>query len=511
MGRFIFSTGSMAFLYRTPPLAHQRAELQAHAGERAWFLRWEMGTGKTYVVLNTAAYLFLRRQIDALVVVAPNGVHRNWLTEVAQHLPVDALTYVWASANTQRERGTREQWRLAAATPTLRLPILLMSIDGVMTPAGHRLLNATLTSCRTLLVLDESTDIAHPGAARTKRLRALARRATYRRALSGLPSAEGWLPLFSQFDFLTPGALGAHSYATYKNLYGVWREDRTRAGQSYPVLIGTKNLDQLQDYVSRLSSRVLKKDCLDLPPKLYKVYTHALTPAQRELYAALIDEFELATYPGAVADTADLDLDLPMVTTPSGRTIEAHLVITLRLRLQQIVCGYVGARGDNVAEPLAGPNARVAQTVALIRAATGGVIVWARWTPDFKLLSAAFTAARISFAHYTGPANHRAQIIEQYQAGELKVFLANPESAGYGLTLTATHTMVFYNSSFSAGDRLQAESRAHRYGLHNPILIVDYEAETPDGLINIDAVTRRRREGKITAAHALMGDSTHGE
>ena len=49
---------------------------------------WEQGTGKTKPVLDTATRLYDEGLIDALLVVAPNGVHRNWLTdEVPAHLP----------------------------------------------------------------------------------------------------------------------------------------------------------------------------------------------------------------------------------------------------------------------------------------------------------------------------------------------------------------------------------------------------------------------------------------
>jgi hypothetical protein len=53
----------------------------------------EQGTGKTKVIIDNAAYLYAQDKITALVVVAPNGVHRNWLRkEIPAHMPDWCIT-----------------------------------------------------------------------------------------------------------------------------------------------------------------------------------------------------------------------------------------------------------------------------------------------------------------------------------------------------------------------------------------------------------------------------------
>ena len=69
----------MAELFKTVPFAHQR-EVYEQSKDRAYFaLAWEMGTGKSKVVVDTAAYLYTEERIDAVLITAPNDVHINWV------------------------------------------------------------------------------------------------------------------------------------------------------------------------------------------------------------------------------------------------------------------------------------------------------------------------------------------------------------------------------------------------------------------------------------------------
>ena len=47
------------------------------------------------------------------------------------------------------------------------------------------------------------------------------------------------------------------------------------------------NLDELTEKLKSFSFRVKKKDCLDLPDKLYTVRKISLTPKQQEIYNRL--------------------------------------------------------------------------------------------------------------------------------------------------------------------------------------------------------------------------------
>ena len=156
-------------MYKTKPFDCQLKNLEATRGlpMHAWF--WEMGTGKTKLAIDTAAHLYREREIDGLVVLAPNSVHFNWKTdELPTHLPDDvaerALTHVYQTSRS----GTT--WHKDAVRQCVRhdgLAVMLMSYNAVMTDAGRNALWSMLKKRRCLYVLDESAMIKSPSAKRT--------------------------------------------------------------------------------------------------------------------------------------------------------------------------------------------------------------------------------------------------------------------------------------------------------------------------------------------------------
>ena len=76
------------FKFKTKPFDHQRKAFYMSRDKEAFGLLMEQGTGKTKVIIDNAAYLYANNKINALVVIAPNGVHRNWLSkELPVHMP----------------------------------------------------------------------------------------------------------------------------------------------------------------------------------------------------------------------------------------------------------------------------------------------------------------------------------------------------------------------------------------------------------------------------------------
>ena len=73
--------------FKTKPFDHQRKAFYMSRDKKAFALLMEQGTGKTKVIIDNAAYLYGKGEITALVVIAPNGVHRNWIREVNTHMP----------------------------------------------------------------------------------------------------------------------------------------------------------------------------------------------------------------------------------------------------------------------------------------------------------------------------------------------------------------------------------------------------------------------------------------
>ena len=110
-----------------------------------------------------------------------------------------------------------------------------------------------------------------------------------------------------------------------------------------------------------------------------------------------------------------------------------------------------------------------------------------------------------SVATYFGDteADERQEIVEKFQDpdSDLRFFVGNPRTGGYGLTLTAAHLVVYYSNSFDLEVRLQSEDRAHRIGQTSKVTYVDLI--TPG---TVDEHIVKALRSKINIASQVLGE-----
>ena len=121
---------------------------------------------------------------------------------------------------------------------------------------------------KVLMVLDESSYIKSRGATQTKACMEIGRTVARRIILNGTPVANNPLDLWSQVNFLSTRIL------PYKNFYHFRAEHAIMGGWQNRQILKFVKLDKLQDYIRPYAIRREKKDCLDLPEKIY------LTPVE---------------------------------------------------------------------------------------------------------------------------------------------------------------------------------------------------------------------------------------
>lgn len=207
---------------KTKPFEHQARDYDRSKDEEIFGVWWEPGLGKSKLINDTSSHLFLRGRIQGLLVVAPNGVHGNFVTqEVPVHLwdEVAYEAHVYDSGRSQTKRGQREVESLLQPNPD-RLAILVMSYDAVITKRGYEYAERFLRLYQTLMVLDESTAIADPMSQRNKKCQSLGKLARYRRVMSGTPVAEGPFKIYTQMKFLNVDYWKRHgldNYFAFKN------------------------------------------------------------------------------------------------------------------------------------------------------------------------------------------------------------------------------------------------------------------------------------------------------
>ena len=433
------------FKFKTKPFDHQRKAFYMSRDKKAFALLMEQGTGKTKVIIDNAAYLYSKGEINSLVVIAPNGVHRNWVKEVSTHIPdwCPHKTFYYSSGmNKKRIEEFNE-----VHSSTLDLKIFTFNVEAFVSQKAIYYMQKILVSGNVMLVADESSRIKRPGAKRTKIITKFGKQAKYKRIMTGTPVTKGAEDVYSQFKFLDPQILGYDSFYSFKARYCIMGGFENREVVSY------QNIEELTRNIEGHSFRVLKKDCLDLPDKIYQRHYVEMTPKQKKIYQNMKKSF-----------VAELE----------GQTVDAPEAITRLLRLQQILCGWFPT--EEGISKIDDKNPRIEALKEILSDIDSKVIIWARFKADLRAIERALGDLAVSY-HGDVTSDARELAVSRFQDDpKIKYFIGNPQSGGIGLTLTAADYAIYYSNSFDLEQRMQSEDRCHRIGTKNNITYIDIEA-----------------------------------
>jgi SNF2 family DNA or RNA helicase len=261
------------------------------------------------------------------------------------------------------------------------------------------------------------------------------------------------LDLFSQAWFLNPHLLGFTSFYTFRAKYAEMVKI-TAGNRAFTKVKGFKHLDELTKSIQRWSSRRTKLECLDLPEKIYQYYEVELTEEQKKHYKSL-------------KERAMAELD--------GQLVSAPIVLTKLLRLHQLICGSL-TTDDGKVIPV--DNNRITALMEVLEEASGKVIIWANYRYDIKAIEEELqnVYGRKSVVSYYGDTSNedRQEAVRRFQTDpDCVYFVGNPQTGGFGITLTAATNVVYYSNSYNLEHRLQSEDRAHRIGQKHAVTYVD--------------------------------------
>ena len=475
----------LEYEFRTKPFDHQREVFHRTVNDPAYGLFWEMGCGKSKVIIDMAAYLYGNGLVDTLVVIAPNGVHRNWITdEIPAHMPKRLANHIRMMFWQSKKANTKgHQIEIAKLAKHDGLRVLTMNYEGILTKKGLAALVSVMKNRKVLLVFDESHFIKTPGARRTKRAIALAKKAAYVRILTGTPIANSPFDAYSQLRALDNSywkQFGFSVFSTFKTHFGIFKQGYNAAQErEFKTCVGYRRLDQLKKMIDPMCSRVTKDEVLDLPAKLYSRRFFEMTKEQQNVYAQIKQE--------AIAFLA------------SGDTVTAPLAITRLLRLQQVTCGYVPVDdGEDVFETFGDVNPRLDLLIEICDTLSHPAIIWARFRRDIDLIMERLGDRAVRYDGKTSD-DDRALAKDRFQAGDVQFFVGNPAAAGTGLTLHAARTVLYASNSFKLTDRLQSEDRPHRIGQEHPVHYIDLIAPgTVDEYIVAALVNKREIASELT-------------
>ena len=470
----------MNYKFKLKPYKHQLTALEKSWNKETYAYFMEMGTGKTKVLIDNMSMLYDKGKIDGALIIAPKGVVKTWYEqELPTHLPnhIENVTVLWQPNITKTQQEKLESLFEIETS----LHILIMNVEAFSTDKGVNFASKFLNSHKALMAIDESTTIKNPTAKRTKSIIGLSKNSKYRRIMTGSPITKNPLDLYSQCEFLDSYLLDFTSYYAFRNRYAEMKTMHLR-GRSIQVVDEFKNLGELSETLQGFSYRVLKEDCLDLPPKNWIKRHITLSKEQQKVY----DQMKKAA-----------------MAVLNGKVTSTMTVITQLMRLQQITCGHFVA-DDGTTQEI--KNNRITELMDVLDEIEGKAIIWGHWQKDIQNIVNEIEKkyGPGSVVDYYGltPQDERQDNIRKFQSDpKCRFFVGTPSTGGYGITLTAANTVIYYSNGYDLEKRLQSEDRAHRIGQKKNVTYIDIIADK-----TVDEKIVKSLRDKINIASEVLGE-----
>ena len=471
------------FIPRHKPYKHQSDDLKLSRDMKYYAFFWEMGLGKTKILIDTAAWLFMKQRIDGVLILAPKGVFLNWLTdELPAHVPSN-IPHRIAYWNSDMKKGDIPACQKILGAQDDMLDFLAINTEAMATDKGRRVAENFIQNHHTMCILDESDSIKNHKAVRTKAITKLGKKCAYRRIATGTPITQSPLDLYAQCEFLFPRILRFPNFFQFRAFYAIIR--RMSAGtRSFDKITGYRNLGELSESVQPFSSRRLKTECLDLPEKIYLTRYVEHTKEQKELYSRLREE--------------------AMIFLSEESVVTSTSVLTTMMKLHQINCGHVSDDDGNIHTI---PSNRINVLLDVLQGipAESKVLVWAHFKQDIRMITEAIRIdhGHESVANYYGDTTSakRAEALQRFKEDPTLRFLVLSSAGSKGLTLIKSYYAVYYSQDYNLAVRLQSEDRNHRIGQSEKVTYIDLITRN-----TIDVNIVRALRAKKEIAHEVLDE-----
>jgi len=490
--------------FKYPPMAHQRTALMLGRDQEAFAYLMDQGTGKTKTLIDDAAHNWRENRIDVVLLFTINSVKTNWVIfdsmkddkddkdALETHMPPDVpyTKGVWVSSATGAIKRDWKRFEVAISEQISKrdqLVFLAANIESLRIPRAYEFFEriCTLFNNKVMIVIDESTIIGTPGSKQTKQAHKLRKHCKYARILSGTPIVKSPLKGYSQFAFLDEDILGHSSFYSFRNRYAVMGGFENRQVLFY------RNMDELSEKIASCSFRILKEDCLDLPPKVYEKRRVEMSKAQLKAYNEMREEM--------LTENKDAGL------------VQAQIILTQMLRLQQITGGYLPKEGEEgVAVPIVPPksNPKFQEVLRIIdEAGDQRVLIWTRFTKEIEdLVDLLNENGHTSLPFYGALKDAEKLSVRKRFANDdsIRCVVGNPAAGGLGIDeFKAASVVIYVSNSFDTERRIQSEDRAHRIGSEIHEQITYYDIICPN---TVDTKIVQTMRNNINISRAVMND-----
>jgi len=463
--------------FKTKPYKHQLDCFERNKDKEYYAYLMEMGTGKSKVLLDTARYMCEKNWINAILIFANKGSYTNWVeSEIPAHWHnpnMDTRIFLWKASMTKKEQKEFKvindppftHMRASNGKDVKEIRFLVMNIEALAYERSFKVAKKFVEMHGALVAVDESTTIKNIKAKRTKAAFKIGKLAKTRRIMTGSVVDNNPLDSFAQFEFLEPACLGFASYYSFQNHYAEMIDMTTKnSPRSFKVVTGYKNMEDLQKRMADNAFIIKKDECLDLPKKIYQKFYVELTDEQKVAYAQLTKH---------------------SLMTINDEIVSVKIVLTKLLRLHQLVCGH--AKDDEGKVHTIKSN-RLPALLDVLDEVSGQIIIWANYREDIFAITKAIKEAykdvkKSEVLTYFGDTSQEDRDFAKkvFKRGAdtkgVRFLVGNPQTGGYGITLTGANTVIYYSNNFDAEKRNQSEDRCHRIGQTGSVTYIDLIAK----------------------------------
>ena len=382
----------------------------------------DMGLGKT---LQTICLLLANRKDGPSLVVAPTSLLLNWRDEIARFAP--SLTV--RSLNNTNDSAVRHRIVNDAAPSDV-----IIASYGLLVTEQEALASREWN----IIVLDEAHTIKNRDTKMSQS--AMTLKGKMRVALTGTPLQNRLSEIWNIFQFLDPGLLGSFQSFSERFIVPIEKEgDRSRQ-------------KLLKKMVAPFLLRRTKNDVLsELPPKTEIVIPVELSEHERALYETLRREAE--------------------VTVAEAGSQSAILALAEITRLRKAACNP--RLIDSTLHVESSKMSVFMQLVANLRGNHHRALVFSQFTSHLALVREKLDAEGVDYLYLDGstPALERAKLVEQFQKGDMPLFLISLKAGGLGLNLTAADYVIHLDPWWNPAIEDQASDRSYRIGQTKPVTV----------------------------------------
>lgn len=403
---------------------HQQEAIQFVIQNRAQCcLFMEMGLGKTLISLY--AYYLLRKEVGQfkMFVVCPLSlIHAAWIEDCNKFSS-------FKICNLRKKYFDAD--------------IYVINYEMLITKRYSWILNF-FKSELPLFVLDEATKIKNPKAKMSNAVLSLASYTTGRLVLTGTPTPNSLIDIYNLVRFVSPNTLPSSYYAFRNKYFHLQRGSQVAQffsadllTQGFKLSITPEKQSQVLEMIKPFSIFKKKKDCLNLPDQIDLTRSIDMGKIQSKMYKDMINDF---------------------ICSHEGQDVVAQVALTKLMKARQITSGFAISESGSIVK-CENPKLTVLKEILNEQIPEQQVIIWAnfRWEIEMLLKETGGVAL------YGGTKN-REEVINDFKSNKVQYLVANPRSAGHGLTFTNCSYQIFFSLDYSAEHYEQAKARTHRIG-----------------------------------------------